>query len=107
MAKHQYVGPTFSGTGLALGVVTVPECSIVAVDISGLTSNTVAITASTDGVNYNTAKIRPINVNTGALASSSDLGNGLYTFDARPFSSLSFATSSTSETVTVRTGLGR
>ena len=107
MTDFQQVGPVLTGTAAALGTVIIPECSWIAFDVSGLSSETISITASVDGTNYNTAKCRPISMATGAVPASSDLVNGLYVLDCRPFYSVKLTKSATSDTAVVRTGLGQ
>jgi len=107
MTDFQQVGPILTGAAAAVGTITIPECSWIAFDVSGLTSETVSITASVDGTNYNAAKCRPISMATGAVPASSDLTNGLFVLDCRPFYSVKLTKSAASETVLVRTGLGQ
>ena len=107
MTDFQQVGPILTGTAAAVGSFTIPECSYIALDISGLGSETVSITASVDGTNYNAAKCRPISMATGAVPASSDLTNGLFVLDCRPFYSIKLTKTSTADTITVRTGLGQ
>lgn len=70
--------------------------------ITGLTSETVNLTAYLNtSETIATAKLRPIDLNTGALAASSDLGNGSYLLDNLAVESIVFDTSASTETPVV------
>lgn len=99
-------GPTFSGTAAAVGTINVRpyERLVLDVDLSA-TTETINITASVDGVNYNAAKLRPIDMATGAVTASSDIKDGLYAFDVRGLALVKITKSSTSETVTIKSQL--
>ncbi len=97
----------FTGTAADVGTVDARTMSEFAFSVTGLTGETVSVTASFDGSTFDTNKLRPINLNTGAVHSSSDLANGIYFFNVQPLGYLKFTKSSTSETITVRCGLGR
>lgn len=77
----------------------------VVVVISGLTSETITITGELVGASVTTAvftgNLRPIDLTTGAAASSSTLGNGSYMISLMAFTALKFTKSSTVETPTI------
>ncbi|MFI0609111.1 MAG: hypothetical protein ACH37Z_14635 [Anaerolineae bacterium] len=74
----------------------------IAFKVSGLTSETVNVTGYLNtSETIATAKLRPIDLNTGALAASSDLGNGSYALDNLSVESLVFDTSASTETPVV------
>lgn len=83
----------FSGTAAAVGEIpsTGQVQSIVFV-ISGLATETVNITARVRTTTY-TGKLRPWNLNTGAAAGASDLGNGEYQIVDCNFDSFKFTKS--------------
>lgn len=65
--------------------------------ISGLTSETVAVTGKLLNSAVYTGNLRPIDLTTGATAAASALGNGSYEFKDLCFDSLKFTKSSTTE----------
>lgn len=71
----------------------------IAFKITGLVSETVNVTGYLNtSETIATAKLRPIDLNTGALAASSDLGNGSYLLDNLAVESLVFDTSASTDT---------
>lgn len=74
----------------------------IAFKITGLASETVNVTGYLNtSETIATAKLRPIDLNTGALAASSDLGNGSYALDNLSVESLLFDTSASTDTPVV------
>lgn len=90
-------------TGVAAAVGEVPSTgqvqSFVFV-ISGLATETVSVTARVRTTTY-TGKLRPWNLNTGAAAAASDLGNGEYQIVDANFDSFKFTKSAGVDNVTV------
>lgn len=71
----------------------------IAFKVTGLASETVNVTGYLNtSETIATAKLRPIDLNTGALAASSDLGNGSYLLDNLAVESLVFDTSASTDT---------
>lgn len=101
-------GPSPSGTAAAVGTIDVrPYNKMVMLLTMSATTETVSVTGSTDGTNFGTTKIRPIDMGTGAVTASSDFKAGMYLFDVTALHSVKITKSATSETATVRTSLGR
>lgn len=98
-------GPILTGTAAALGSVLVEGYTKMTVDLDlSATTETVNITASEDGTNFNTAKLRPIDMSTGAVYASGDMKDGLFSVDVAGLYTVKFTKSSTSETATIRIG---
>lgn len=108
MEGNNFKGKVLTGTAAALGTVDVGmyKKMIVDMDLSA-TTETVSMTGSVDGANFNAAKIRPIDVSTGAVFASGDVKDGLFSVDVTAFQAIKFTKSATTETATVRIGLGR
>lgn len=71
----------------------------IAFKVTGLAAETVNVTGYLNtSETIATAKLRPIDLNTGALAASSDLGNGSYALDNLAVESLVFDTSASTDT---------
>jgi len=76
--------------------------------ISGLAAETISVTASPDAGAASTNKLRPIDLSTGAVTASSDLGNGTYLFsNLEGAYSITFTKSSTADNATVRYSIAR
>lgn len=101
-------GPVLTGSAAAVGTIPVATYNKLAlsVDLSA-TTETISVTASVDGTNFDVAKLRPIDLATGAVTAASDVKDGLYLFDVTPFHTVKITKSAASETITVRSGLGR
>lgn len=98
-------GPVFTGTAAAVGTIPADLRSVLVLAVSGLSTETVNLTASVDGgATYETAKLRPIDLSTGALFASGDLANGLYRIDVTGISAVKVTKSAGAESVTVKTG---
>lgn len=96
-----------TGTAAALGVALTRNAKRAVVLISGLSSETISVTGHM-GTTVYTGKLRPINLNTGAVeATDSDLSNGEFLFDNLAFGDLKFTKSAATEaaTVTVNTAV--
>ena len=103
-----YATTNFLGvTTAAIGVIDCRQFEELAFDITTISTETVNLTSSFDGVNYSTVKLRPINMNTGALAAASDLAAGMYFLSIEAFGFIKFTKSAAVETVNIRAGLGR
>lgn len=101
MGKAFSTTKALSGTATALGTVGCNYADRAVVVISGLTSETIAVTATVAGAVV-TAALRPVNLNTGATeATDSNLSNGSFLFDNLCYNDLIFTKSSTSDTATV------
>lgn len=92
-----------TGIATALGTVDVSRHSRAMVVISGLTSETISVTAKVDGI-VASAALRPIDCATGALTAASTLGNGTYLFTNLCAIALAFTKSAGVETATVIVG---
>lgn len=75
--------------------------------ISGLTAETINVTVAPDAGSASANKLRPIDVSTGALAASSDLGNGTFLFAVDGAYSVTFTKSAGAESATVRYSVAR
>lgn len=97
----QTIHGVFTSTAAAVGEVpgTSAVASIVFV-ISGLGAETIALTGRIRTTTY-TAALRPINLNTGAVAAASALTNGEYQLINCNFEALKFTKSATSDNVTI------
>ena len=92
---------TLSGTAAAVGSVKTRWVDRAVVVVSGLTSETVAVTGLLSGSVY-TADLRPINLTTGVVeASDSNLSNGSFLFDNLAYDELKFTKSAATETITI------
>jgi len=102
------VGPVLTGTAAAVGTIDVATFNRIALLMTfSASTETVSITASVDGTNYGAAKLRPIDLATGTVTASSDVKAGFYALDVETFQSIKFTKSATTETLTIRSGLGR
>lgn len=97
-ANAQYE-TALAAAGTLTGLTNFRKYTIV---ISGLTSETVSITGLI-GPNQDveTAALRPVDANTGAVAAASALGNGTYQFTDLAVHQMKFTKSAASETVTI------
>ena len=111
LAETPVKGAILSYTGYsytaAYATFDIPTCGSISISPSGLTSGKLQITASVDGANFNPDVILPIDEATGVLAASSDLPNGFYTLNVKPFKSVRFTQTDVTDTVTISTALGR
>lgn len=102
-----------TGTAAAVGTVTLPRGAssvnsrhgLHTMIISGLGSETIALTGSTDGTNFS-ASLLPLDytasTGTGNYVAAATLGNGTFKIPySWPFSSYKFVKSSTSDTANV------
>lgn len=82
----------------------------IAVTISGLATETINVTGALDTLltesggtpTTYSAAVRPIDVNTGALAAASALGNGSYVFRDWPYGQMKFTKSAGVDSTTIR-----
>lgn len=93
---------SFTGTPAATGNLNADGASLISFKISGLTSETIALTGSFDQANtIYSAAMKPIDLATGAVAASAALPNGSYVLTNVAFNNIKFTKSSTSETAVV------
>lgn len=96
-----------STTAAAVGTVAnLDRYKTIWFTLATLTSETVSVVPSYDGVNFASAALRPIDCNTGAVFASTNLANGTYRIEACAFKALKFTKSAASDTVVV-TGAAR
>lgn len=101
-------GPTITGTVTALGTVSVENYNKMIVQLGmSATTETVNMTASVDGVTFTTAKLRPIDLSTGAVYASGDIKAGIFSVVTEGIRSVKFTKSSTSETATILIGFSK
>jgi hypothetical protein len=108
MPDIQSTGPTLTGTAAALGTIMCEDFSIVILDITmSATTETVAVNVSVDGTNFSAATVRPLDLLTGALFASNNVKAGTFRLDVKGIKAIKLTKSATTETATVRTGLGQ
>lgn len=105
MNIHEFSqGPSFSTTAALVGTINVVPYERMSMDVDlSATTETVNVTASLDGKNFNAAKLRPIDASTGAVFASGDVKDGLFYYDVRGIHSVVIKKSATTETLTLRT----
>jgi hypothetical protein len=95
-------GTSLTGTAAAVGTIANLEgCKYLAVQITGLTGETIGMTLSMDGITF-TSAIKPQDATTGILAAGATLGNGYYYLANVPLAYVKFTKSSTVETVVIK-----
>ena len=100
-----YRGPILTGAATDLGTVQVDGFTKMTVDLDlSASTETVNVTASEDGSNFNAAKLRPIDMSTGAVFASGDMKDGLFSIDVTGLYAVKFTKSNASETATIRIG---
>ena len=91
-----------SGAGAEIVTPDMLAFGRIAFKVSGLTSETVSVAAYLDAANtIETGAIRPLDINTGAIAASSNLGNGSYIIENNIAFNLHFTKSGSSDTPTI------
>ncbi len=100
-------GPVFSTTGSTVGTIDVRPWKSIVLDVDlSATTETLSVKGSTDNKNFNAAALRPTDMGTGALAAASTFKDGIYKLDVSALAAVAITKSATTESVTVRTGLG-
>jgi hypothetical protein len=101
-----------ANTAAALGIIA--DCqryNRIAISISGLASETVSLTISYDYNStsatgtFESATIRPIDLSTGALFASNNLGNGNFLLVNTPWRAIKLTKSAGVDSCTVRYGI--
>lgn len=94
---------TLSGTAAAMGTIDVKPYKTMTFVISGVSTETIGVSFSSDGTNFGAA-VRPIDAATGALAAASALAAGTYKLDVAGMGIVKFTKSAAAETGTIRIG---
>lgn len=95
-------GTSFSATAAAVGTVANLEgCKCLAVQITGLATETIGMSLSMDGATF-TSAIKPMDATTGAVAAAATLGNGYYYLNNVPLAYVKFTKSATTDPAVVK-----
>jgi len=108
MPDIQSTGPTFVGTAAAIGTVMVEDFSVVIMHLAmSASTETVSIYVSVDGTNFSATSVRPLDLLTGALFASNTIKAGVFSLSVKGIKAIKFVKSATTETATLRIGLGQ
>jgi hypothetical protein len=92
---------SITSTAAAVGTLPISPATVtITLVISGLAAETIDVQGLMRGTTF-TAKLRPIDLNTGALFASSDLGNGTFQFNDVNFEGIKFTKSGAVSTAVV------
>ena len=103
--ERNSLGPTFTGTVAAVGTFMNSVGDELGFIISGLSTETIAVSVSVDTVNFS-APVKPIDTATGVAAAAAALPNGCYIMDVKPWAAIKFTKSAAVESVTIRMASG-
>jgi hypothetical protein len=102
MSDKPMRGTSLSSIATAVGTVANLEgCKCLAVQITGLSGETIAMSLSMDGATF-TSAIKPIDATTQVAAAAATLGNGYFYLANCPLAYVKFVKSAGAETVTIK-----